>query len=326
MGRKDTWQRRLRYRAEYAVFQSILFGLRCLPVRSCVRLADAIAWFLHTCLPRKLTRYHVAAENIRTALGADLSDEDVDSIICGMWKHLTRMVCEIIQLDRRFRLENCNEVLQFHGREECVHAVLQDRPVLFLGGHFGNWEISVNTFGYFGFPMGVVARDLDNPRLHDWFLRFRESTGNRMISKEGASTEVVACMEAGEKAALLGDQDAGKRGIFVDFFGKPASTFKSIALLALQHDALVVVGGAYRLADELQVGSRWRQFELRTQRVLDARDFDNADGVRNLTQEFTTALEQMIRCAPDQYFWIHRRWKTEPRIRKPKGKAGSQAA
>lgn len=324
MGRKNTWHRRARYRLEYAVFQSVLFGLRCLPVRSCVRLADSVAWFLHVCLPKKLTRYHVAAENIRNAFGQETSDQRVDEIIHGMWKHLTRMVCEIIQLDRRFRLENCSEVLQFYGREECVQAVLQDRPVLFLGGHFGNWEISVNTFGYFGFPMGVVARDLDNPWLHDWFLRFRQSTGNRMISKQGASSEVVASMEAGEKAALLGDQDAGRRGVFVDFFGKPASTFKSIALLALQHDALIVVGGAFRLPDDQQMGSRWRQFELRTQQVIDARDFDDADGVRNITQEFTTALEQMIRCAPDQYFWVHRRWKSEPRVRK--SKAEIQAA
>lgn len=326
MSRKNTWQRRLRYRLEFAAFQAILFALKCLPVSSSVRLADSIAWLLHYGLPRKLTRYHVAAENIRTALGQDTPEQEVDRIVFGMWKHLTRMVVEIIQLERRFRLENCSDVLRFYGREECVRAVLQDRPVLFLGGHFGNWEISVNTFGYFGFPMGVVARDLDNPWLHDWFKRFRESTGNRMISKHGASSEVVACMEAGEKAALLGDQDAGPRGIFVDFFGKPASTFKSIALLALQHNALIVVGGAFRLPDEEQLGSRWRQFELRTQQVLDAQDFDDADGVRRLTQEFTSALEQMILAAPDQYFWVHRRWKTPPRERRSKAKNGNQAA
>ena len=233
-----------------------------------------------------------------------------------MWQHLTRMVCEIIQLERRFRLYNCTDVLTFFQRDECVQAIMTGRPVLFLGGHFGNWEISVNTFGHFGFPMGVVARDLDNPWLHNWFLRFRESTGNWMISKSGASTRLVEAMEAGECASLLCDQDAGRRGVFVDFFGRSASTFKSIALLALQHDAMIVVGGAFRRPDADQFGSRWQRFELATVDVIDSRRFDTADGVRQLTQAYTTALEKLVRRAPAQYFWVHRRWKTEPRQKK----------
>jgi len=310
--------RNLRYRLEYTFFCAVVFALRCLPVESSVRFADSIAWFLHGVLPKKMTRYNVAAENVRAAFGEDTPDQRVDEIIFGMWRHLTRMVCEIIQLERRFRLYNCGDVLRFYQRDECVQAIMQNRPVLFLGGHFGNWEVSVNTFGHFQFPMGVVARDLDNPWLHRWFLRFRESTGNWMISKSGASTALVETMETGGKASLLCDQDAGRRGVFVDFFGKPASTFKSIALLALQHDALVVVGGAWRLPEAEQQHSRWRQFELATEAVIDSRDFDDAEGIRQLTQEFTTALESLIRRAPEQYFWVHRRWKTPPRVRNKK--------
>ena len=166
--------------------------------------------------------------------------------------------------------------------------------------------------------MGVVARDLDNPWLHKWFLKFRESTGNSLISKQGASTELVQAMEAGRNVSLLCDQDAGRRGVFVDFFGKPASTYKSIALLALQHDALVVLGGAYRLPDDCQHNSRWRQFNLTTEAVIDSRDYQDADAVPQLTQAFTAALESLIRRAPEQYFWVHRRWKTPPREKKSK--------
>ena len=285
-----------------------------------MRFADSIAWFVHHVVPRRISRFHVSAANVRSAFGEDTTDKEVDRIIEGMWKHLTRMVCEIIQLERRFRLSNCSEVIRFHQREECVRAIVQNRPVLFLGGHFGNWEISVNTFGHFQFPMGVVARDLDNPWLHRWFQRFREGTGNWTISKHGASTQLIETMESGAKASLLCDQDAGRRGVFVDFFGKPASTFKSIALLALQYDALVVVGGAWRLPDDEQLDSRWRQFELSTEAVLDSRDFDDANGVKNLTQAFTSALESLIRRAPEQYFWLHRRWKTPPGARRPKQK------
>lgn len=312
--------RTLRYRFEYALFSAAVFALRCLPVRSSVRFADGVAWFVHRVVPRRVSRFDVSAANIRSAFGEETTDKEVDRIVGGMWKHLARMVCEIIQLERRFRLSNCSEIVRFYQREECVRAVVQNRPVLFLGGHFGNWEISVNTFGHFQFPMGVVARDLDNPWLHRWFQRFREGTGNWTISKHGASTQLIESMEAGGNASLLCDQDAGRRGVFVDFFGKPASTFKSIALLALQYDAMVVVGGAWRLPDDEQLDSRWRQFELSTEAVLDSRDFDDANGVKNLTQEFTLALESLIRRAPEQYFWLHRRWKTPPKVRKPKEK------
>jgi len=314
---------KLRYRLEYSIFCAITFVLRCLPVTRSVQFADALAWCIHHLVPRRINRYDVAAANLRTAFGADVSTQRIDEIIHGMWRHLARMVCEIIQLDRRFRLYNCTDVLRFHQRNECVQAVMQGRPVLFLGGHFGNWEVSVNTFGHFGFPMGVVARDLDNPWLHDWFRRFRESTGNWIISKAGASNELVAAMEAGQTASLLCDQDAGRRGVFVDFFGTPASTFKSIALLALQHDALIVVGGAWRLPDPQQHESRWRNFELTTEAIIDSREFSDSDAVRQLTQRFTSALESLIQRAPEQYFWVHRRWKTPPDVarRKPQRQA-----
>jgi Kdo2-lipid IVA lauroyltransferase/acyltransferase len=310
--------RNLRYLFEYALFCGAVFALRCLPVQTSVRVADSIAWFMHCVVPRRVTRFPVAAANVRAAFGEETSDEEVDRIIGAMWQHLARMVCEIIQLERRFRLYNCTDILRFHQREECCRAVIQDRPVIFLGGHFGNWEVSVNTFGHFQLPMGVVARDLDNPWLHQWFQRFRENTGNWTISKHGASTELVQVMEARGYASLLCDQDAGRRGVFVDFFGKPASTFKSIALLALQYDALIVVGGAWRLPDNEQMESRWRQFELITEAVIDSRDFDDANGVQKLTQSFTNALEALIRRAPEQYFWVHRRWKTAPQIRERK--------
>lgn len=310
--------KQIRYRCEYGLFLGVLFALRCLPVSSANRFADSIAWFLHRVLPRRMTRYKVSSQNIRTAFGEETTDEDVDWMVHGMWRHLVRLIVEIIQIERRFRLSNTTRILDFHQREECVKAVLTGRPIVFLSGHFGNWEISVNTMGHFQFPLGVVARDLDNPWLHRWFLKFRESTGNSMISKRGASTELVAALEDGVNVSLLGDQDAGRRGQFVDFFGKPASTFKSIALLALQYDALVVVGGSWRLPDERQRDTHWIRFEMVTEDVIDSRDFDDADAIPRLTQAFTTALESMIRRAPEQYFWVHRRWKTPPRVRKPR--------
>ena len=305
-----------RHLLEYTIFQTLLFVVKSLPVHATVVMAEVLAWFVHRVVPRKWTRYAVARENLGQAFGESLSDDEADRVISGMWKHLFRMVCEIAQLPRRFRLASCSEVLDFEGRDDCVKALCSGRPVLFLGGHFGNWEISVNTFGHFGFPMGVVARPLDNPYLHQWFKDFRESTGNSLISKSGAGTELSDILENGGMASLLCDQDAGASGLFVDFFGRPASTFKSIALLALQYNALVVVGGAWRLPERDQYGARWVRFNLTTQEVIDSADYQGAEGINELTQRFTSALEALIRKAPEQYFWVHRRWKTSPDARR----------
>ena len=314
---------KLRHLFEYAVFQSLLFVMKCLPVRATVGLADGIAWVVHYVVPKKVTRYHVARDNLRQAFGESLSDKDVDRIIHGMWKHLFRMMMEMVQLPRRFRLWTSADVLDFYRRDDCARALCSGRPVLFLGGHFGNWEISVNTFGHFQFPMGAVARPLDNPWLHRWFKDYRESTGNFLILKYGAGVELSEIMEKGGMASLLCDQDAGKSGVFVDFFGRPASTFKSIALLALQYNALIVVGGAWRLPDAAQRDARWIRFNLSTQDVIDAADYQIANGINELTQRFTSSLEALIRKSPEQYFWVHRRWKTPPDARRRRREAAA---
>jgi len=305
-----------RHLVEYLIFHAILFVVKCLPVGASIAMANGLAWFIHRVVPRKITRYQVARENLQIAFGDSLSDQEADRIIHGMWKHLFRMVCEMVQLPRRFRLSTCSDVLEFDRRDDCVRALCSGRPVLFLGGHFGNWEISVNTFGHFGFPMGVVARPLDNPYLHEWFKQFRESTGNTLILKQGAGSELGEIMEQGGMASLLCDQDAGRSGVFVDFFGRPASTFKSIALMSLHYNALIVVGGAFRLPEPAQKNAPWVRFSLTTQDIIDPADYQGADGITELTQRFTSALEALIRKAPEQYFWVHRRWKTPPNARR----------
>ncbi len=304
---------------EYGAFLVFVLAIRFLPFRCSVLMARSLAWFFTTVLPGKWTRYQVAAENLRAAFGPDFDDQQVHRSITSMWEHLFRMVCEMVQLPDRFRLERCRDVLDFEGHEHCIAAVLSGRPVLFLGGHFGNWEVTVNSFGVFGFPGAVVARDLDNPWLHRWFERYRESTGNTLMSKNGAGTGIADVLERKGFVSMLCDQDAGSRGVYVPFFGRPASTFRSLAILAVQHDALIVVGGAWRLPDTAQ--ARWSRFCLVTEDVIDSREYPDADGIQLISERYTAALERIIRRAPEQYFWVHRRWKSQPgqrRRRKPR--------
>jgi len=305
----------LRDRLEYVLFRLFVCLIDILPWRVCVRLSELLAFVFTHVLPGKLTRYHVARENLRTAFGDGLSERDVERLIRGMWTHLFRLVTEIVQLPRKLRLENSADVVVFHRRDELVRALCSGRPVIMLAGHFGNWEMANMAFGVYGFRMGVVARDFDNPHLHRWFQRWREQTGSRLISKRGGGAEMAELLERHGAIGLLGDQDAGSRGLFVPFFGKDASTFKSIALLAKQYNAVLCVSFARRLRDDFR-RRRWVRYEIGCMDFIDTAQYESADAIRQMTQRYTRALEDVVRRAPEQYFWVHRRWKSRPADRR----------
>jgi Kdo2-lipid IVA lauroyltransferase/acyltransferase len=319
---------RLRWRLEYLIFGFIACLLQMLTARQSAALAELIASLVMR-LPKRWTRYHIARENLERAFGPRDAGEghepgiphrasripDPDSIIRGMWVHLFRVIAEIVQLPRKLSLTNCRQVIVFRNRKVVMQACCSGRPVIVLGGHFGNWEISVSQFGLFGMRMGIVGRELDNPLLHNWFARFRQATGHRLYLKKGASDEMVQLLEAGGNLALACDQDAGPKGMFVDFFGHPASTFKSIALMALQYDAIIIVGYGMRLPDDFE-NSRWSRFEIGCEAVIDPRTVDAADPIREITQQYTLALQRIVARCPEQYFWVHRRWKTPPELRR----------
>lgn len=313
----------LRQRLEYVAFRLLLCVWQILSPRGCTRLANQLAWVICYTLPRKLTRYHVARENLQQAFGAEKSDAEIDQIIFDMWVHLFRLLSEIAHLPRKLHLHNAFDVMQFRNKDLAVQALLSDRPVLLLSGHFGNWEMAISVFGQFGFPMGVVARELDNPYLQNWFARFRQQTGHCLIAKQSCFDRMLELLEHGGRFALLGDQDAGRGGVFVEFFGKPASTLKTIALLAQQYNALICVGCSRRLPER---GTHWERFELAVEDLIDPLEFTSDNPLLEITQRYTSALERAIRRAPEQYFWLHRRWKTAPGDREARRLARKRAA
>jgi len=314
---------KIRHLLEYAAFRLLLCVWQILSPRSCERLAQRLAWVITHLLPRKLTRYYVARDNLRVAFGSEKSDAEIDQIIFGMWVHLFRLLAEIANLPRKLHLHNTFDLIKFRGREPVVKALLSDRPVLFLSGHFGNWELAISVFGKFGFPMGVVARELDNPYLQNWFAQFRQQTGHRLISKQGCFDGMLELLDHGGRFALLGDQDAGRSGIFVDFFGKPASTIKTIGLLAQRYNALICVGCSRRLSGRSE---HWDRFELAVEELIDPLEIHSDNPILEITQRYTAALERAIRRAPEQYFWVHKRWKTAPGDREARRLARKRAA
>lgn len=313
----------VRWRAEYLVFRLFACLMEILSPRQISRLANLLAWFMMHVVPRRLSRYELARENLMRSFGDQYSAAEIDDLIQRMWIHLFRLLGEIIQFPRKLRLENSREVITFRNRAASVRAMNSGRPVFMVGGHFGNWEASTATFGVFGFQMGIVARKLDNPYLHAWFLKAREQTGHQLLLKSGGWDGMTDLLQAGGNLGLLCDQDAGKRGVFVNFMGRPASTYRSIALMALEAKAIIVVGYGRRVEDDFDE-ARWTRFEIGCEEVIDVTQIQAEDEVHEVTQRFTHALERAIMRSPEQYFWIHRRWKSVPREKKSRSlqKAG----
>jgi KDO2-lipid IV(A) lauroyltransferase len=307
--------RQLRYLGEYVAFRSIVCLANTLPTRASVQVTRFLAFVVHRLLPRKLTRYQVARDNIRHAFGDRYGDDEIDRLIYEMWVHLFRLLVDAMQMPRKLRRYNCLDQVRFRRLDAGIRVMSTGRPVMVISGHFGNWELATYIFGLFGFPIGVVARDLDNPYMNRWYEQFRQRVRHIHISKNGGGADMVSILEQGGYLALLADQDAGRRGLFVNFFGRSASTFKSIALLALQHRALICVGYAYRLKDDF-INQDGVRYEMGCEEIIDPLDYDGVDAIPAITQRYTAALERVVRRAPEQYFWVHRRWKSAPRKRK----------
>jgi len=157
-----------------------------------------------------------------------------------------------------------------------------------------------------------VARPLDNPFIDRYIRKFRTSAGLQIIDKNGAAEEAAKVLARGGNLGLVGDQDAGPKGMFVDFFGRPASTFKSIALLALQYQAPILVIACVRTSKPLHY------MILLEDAIMPQEYLNDPRAVRAITQRYTSALERIVRRDPEQYFWFHRRWKTQPPLKKAK--------
>lgn len=301
---------------DYLVYLAVrlIVGIcQAMSVEASYRFADRLAALLY-----RVDKRHrqVGLDNLRMAFGDEYTEAERDAIIRGVYRHFCRMVMEMLHIPRKLHPETWRERIALVGHEKVVDRLLKGGPVIMLTGHFGNWEMAGYLFGVFGFPPNSVARTLDNPHLDRFVRSFRERTGQRMIAKKGGSDEILAVLAGGGVLSFLADQDAGQNGLFVDYFGRPASTHKSIAILALQHNAPVVVGYARR------VGPGFR-YEVGCPVVIEPGEFNGSgDDVKMLTQRYTKALEEIVRRDPDQYLWLHRRWKHQPR---PRGRKAARA-
>jgi KDO2-lipid IV(A) lauroyltransferase len=297
--------------AVYLAVRALVCLIQTLSYPAGLSLARGLAWLAY-----RADRRHrlVADENLRHAFGEGLNHQQRDAMVRAVYRHFCGLVVTLIHLPRRLHASTWRAHLDLvsGGGRRLVEAVLSTRPALLVTGHFGNWEMGGYTIGVLGFRSFAIARTLDNPYL-DRFLRdFRERTGQQVLAKQGEFDRIQSVLDGGGVLATLADQDAGQRGLFVEYFGRPASTHKAVALLALEYGVTLVVLGIP------QVGEPMR-YRLDVEDVIRPEEYDGRpDAVRAITERFTAALERVVRRHPEQYLWLHRRWKHQPQARKGK--------
>jgi KDO2-lipid IV(A) lauroyltransferase len=296
--------------AAYTAVRVAICVIQALPRSASERWARSISDLLAN---RMRIRRTVVRDNLRLAF-PEMSPDDRRETARGMWEHLLLMVVEIAHANRVIHKTTWRRHLRIHGIEDFVRLLWLDRPKVILSGHYGNFELAAYLFGLFGFRIFSVARELDNPLLDRFVTEFRESRGQRILPKKGSAPDVAIVLEENGAIGLLGDQAAGPKGCWVDFFGRPASVHKAIGVFSLSSQAPVLVCSATRRGGLFD-------FDLRLEGTADpaAGGPETAD-LKTLSQWYTTILEETIRREPAQYWWVHRRWRNRPakaRVKRP---------
>src|SRR5579859_6086822 len=252
----------------------------------------------------------VGMRNLAMAL-PEKSEAERARILRGEFSSLGRQLAELCQFPK-YTPENVDEVVVYDGLENYEQAYARGKGVLFLTAHFGGWELSAFAHSLHGHWLHVVMRPMDNEYLDRMLQHYRTMHGNKTVAKDDFVRGLLAAMKAGETVGILMDTNmTPPQGVFVDFFGIPACTASGLARIALRTDAAVVPG--FTIWDPAL-----RKYRLRFDPAvtLVRTGDDDADAVAN-TALFTKVIEDYVRRFPDQWLWVHRRWKTRPEGQPP---------
>lgn len=294
----------IRETVEFAAAWTVLKTLGLLPRRTALglgKLAGLSAYRLAGGLK------HSGRRNLEIAF-PEMPFAERERILRAAFLNAGRQLGEFSQMPKLRTAEDAHRTVRFEGREIAMTALAAGHGVLFLTGHFGAWELSPYCLRLTGSPpVNFLVRRLDNPRVEALADRYRTLCGNRTIDKSKAARPVLAALARGEMVGILADLNTLEHeGVFVDFFGVPASTTAGLAVFALKTGAPVI-----------PVHTRWDEKEGRYVQTFEpvlelVRTGSREADVLSNTQAFTAIIERWIREDPDQWLWVHRRWKTRP--------------
>lgn len=292
----------MRQRFEYIPVWLLANLLRWMPRPISRRLCIGFALLIYRLHPR-LRR--VGLRNLELAF-PELTSKEKNRILHGVFVSLGRQLAEFC-LFPRYSSQNVSQVAIYDGFEHYSAAASRGKGVIFLTAHLGGWEISSFVQSLIGHPLNIVVRPLDNPYLDSMVDRYRTMHGNRTFSKQDFARGLLSSLRAGETVGILMDTNmTPPQGEFVDFFGVPACTATGIARVALHTDAAVIPG--FAVWDKAI-----QKYKICFEPALPlVRTEDAAADIRANTALFTKVIERFVARYPEQWLWVHRRWKTRP--------------
>ena len=287
---------------EFALVWLVVHGLR-LPPRPAARSLGALIGYLALRIFKRLR--NVGLLNLALALPA-VSEPERLRILRTVYRNLGWLLAEFCQMSN-YTADQAAQFIRYEGLEHYLAAKAKGSGVLVLTGHLGAWELSSFYHSLQKHPMGLVIRRLDNPLVDRFVNRVRSKHGNRIIDKDDFARGLISSMRAGETVGILMDTNmTPPQGVFVPFFGVEACSASGLARIALKTGAAVLPGFLLWEENEQQYVLHFGP-ELLLKRTGDS----EADALSN-TALFTSVLEDYVRRYPEQWLWMHRRWKTRP--------------
>jgi len=287
---------------EYAYLRCVHSIVAALPWGA-ARSAGRVIADLIRLLDRPSRKRNVA-RNLRHAF-PEMSEVEIRKTIRDVYRNLVESVVDAVNFIRLANGEDVQDLLEVHGMDK-----LEGRDgrvgVVFVTGHLGCWELLGVASSRIGYPVTSVARPFDNPLLYAYACKLRESTGQSIVPHKGSMRSVMRLLRRGGNVGFLIDRDARRHGIFVDFFGRPASTIASPARVALHTGAPVAFIYCMRIG-------KTNRFRIVLSDVVWPRPgADKKQETVRITQRITKDLEEVIRKEPSRWLWLHKRWRTYP--------------
>lgn len=293
----------LQNKSELLAVQSLLGAIGALPLETSMRFGKGIGKFFAKRFP-KLQK--TARRNLEIAL-PELSAQEKEKIIHGTFESLGRHLGFVSHF-KKFQHEDIRKLVEVVGYDNFESAHQKGKGVLFFTGHFGSWEVFNLLPAAFGFGMNILVRRIDNPLVESFVDTMRTKFGSVTLDKTKSARTMFRVLKKGELLGILADLNVQeKEGVFVDFFGVPASTTTSIAKLAVATGAAVLP--AFAVWEESK-----KKYVVYLEPEIEYDANDNSDeNIRALTQKITSVVEKYVRQYPEQWLWIHKRWNERPK-------------
>lgn len=290
-----------RHRIEYAAFVALRTIVRALPTSWALGLGEVLGWVAGVVFR---VRRAVVDQNLAAAFPDEPRGRRA-AIARGSYRHLGREAVAMFRLGGHMR-DWVLASTSVDGLEPLLEAVGRGQGGIVVTGHLGSWEMGGAAIAVRGAPVDAVALVQGNPLFDHDLVETRRKLGMEVIRRGDASKAVLRSLRSGRVPALVADQNARKAPVFIDFFGRPAATFRGPALFALRTGAPLFVGICVR------VGRHPQRYRIVLEEVAIEVSGDLDDDVERLTQAHAAILEGWVRRFPEQYFWQHKRWKTRP--------------